>query len=265
MKRFLVICIIGIVILTAGCKGTQENTESNKLEVGAKEVVGQLVVTGDIVSEQLGCVLASQFAPGDLIVFRNNVVDGLTNEQVKDAVLQVHLSTGEVIDMKYGPHGEDNFWVAVYPVTEDTPTGQLGYTVKATLNDRVGEFKPFNVAPSLLTIIAGNKVSAAGPSQSEEDLSNIETNQKVDIIGVNFEFKGPNGEKTFYVKANEEVTLTLKSEEGMHGVAIEGMDVSLQQDGELKFMLTEPGEYRVFCNVFCGPGHSDMVVTLVVV
>ena len=45
--------------------------------------------------------------------------------------LQVHLSTGNVLDMEYGEHAEDHFWTVNYTVTPDTPTGQLDYFVTA--------------------------------------------------------------------------------------------------------------------------------------
>ncbi|MGE7111912.1 hypothetical protein [Lysinibacillus sp. NPDC047702] len=243
------------------------NNDSGEKEAAAEKDVGSLVITGDTVTEQGGCVLASRFSPGDKIIFRNNVLDGLTNEQVKDAKVQVHLSTGETLDMKYGKHGDDNFWVVAYPVTKDTPTGTLDYSVTAEYKEQKGEFKPFNVAPSLLTIVSEDvaQTPKEEPVSAEADASAVETNQAVDIIGKNFEFHGPKGEKAFYVKAGEEVTLSLKSEEGMHGITIEGLDVNLEKDGTVKFTPEKAGEFNMVCSVFCGAGHSDMTAKLVVV
>lgn len=243
------------------------NNDSGEKEAAAEKDVGSLVITGDTVTEQGGCVLASRFSPGDKIIFRNNVLDGLTNEQVKDAKVQVHLSTGETLDMKYGKHGDDNFWVVAYPVTKDTPTGTLDYSVTAEYKEQKGEFKPFNVAPSLLTIVSEDvaQTPKEEPVSADADVSAVETNQAVDIIGKNFEFHGPKGEKAFYVKAGEEVTLSLKSEEGMHGITVEGLDVNLEKDGTVKFTPEKAGEFNMMCSVFCGAGHSDMTAKLVVV
>ncbi len=243
------------------------NNDSGEKEAAAEKDVGSLVITGDTVTEQGGCVLASRFSPGDKIIFRNNVLDGLTNEQVKDAKVQVHLSTGETLDMKYGKHGDDNFWVVAYPVTKDTPTGTLDYSVTAEYKEQKGEFKPFNVAPSLLTIVSEDvaQTPKEEPVSADADVSAVETNQTVDIIGKNFEFHGPKGEKAFYVKAGEEVTLSLKSEEGMHGITVEGLDVNLEKDGTVKFTPEKAGEFNMMCSVFCGAGHSDMTAKLVVV
>jgi len=243
------------------------NNNSGEKEAAAEKDIGSLVITGDTVTEQGGCVLASRFSPGDKIIFRNNVLDGLTNEQVKDAKVQVHLSTGETLDMKYGKHGDDNFWVVAYPVTKDTPTGTLDYSVTAEYKEQKGEFKPFNVAPSLLTIVSEDVAQTPNeePVSAEADASAVETNQAVDIIGKNFEFHGPKGEKAFYVKAGEEVTLSLKSEEGMHGITVEGLNVNLEKDGTVKFTPEKAGEFNMVCSVFCGAGHSDMTAKLVVV
>lgn len=262
-KSILASLFAATMILTA-CSNDAENEKAAEKEVGA------LVITGDTVTEQGGCVLASRFSSGDKIVFRNNVLDGITNEQVKDAKVQVHLSTGEVLDMTYGKHGDDNFWVVAYPVTPETPTGTLGYTVKAEYKDQKGEFKPFNVAPSLLTIVSDEVKQTSAevapePEKEKVDLSKVETNQKVEIIGKNFEFHGPGGEKEFYVKAGEEVTLSLKSEEGVHGVLVEGLDVKLDKDGSVKFTPEKAGEYNMVCSIFCGAGHGDMTAKLVVV
>ncbi|MFJ7952949.1 hypothetical protein ACIQZG_15625 [Lysinibacillus sp. NPDC096418] len=263
-RRPILASLFAATIILTACSNDAEN-EKDK---GAEKEVGALVITGDTVTEQGGCVLASRFSPGDKIVFRNNVLDGITNEQVKDAKVQVHLSTGVVLDMTYGKHGDDNFWVVAYPVTEDTPTGTLGYTVKAEYKDQKGEFKPFNVAPSLLTIVSNEVVETSAevaPEKETVDLAKVETNQKVEIIGKNFEFHGPAGEKEFYVKAGEEVTLSLKSEEGLHGVLVEGLDVKLDKDGSVKFTPEKAGEYKIVCSVFCGAGHGDMTAKLVVV
>ncbi|MGE7090680.1 hypothetical protein ACQKII_04325 [Lysinibacillus sp. NPDC048646] len=264
MKRTksIIISLFAAMMILNAC-----NNDASEKKESEEKTIGALVITGDIVTEQGGCVLASRFSPGDKIVFRNNVLDGITSEQVTDAKVQVHLSTGEKLDMTYGKHGDDNFWVVAYPVTEDTPTGTLGYTVTAEYNDQKGEFKPFNVAPSLLTIVSDEVAQAPKekPVSAEVDLSTVETNQYVEIIGNNFDFHGPKGEKTFYVKASEEVTLSLKSEEGVHEVNVEGLNVNLDKDGSVKFTPEKSGEFNIVCSVFCGAGHGDMTAKLVVV
>src|SRR5699024_3461867 len=68
----------------------------------------------------------------------------------------------------------------------------------------------------------------------------------------------------YTVTAGEEVTITLVNEEGMHGIAIDDLDVKIDGDGEATFTPTEPGEYTIYCSIPCGEGHDDMVSTLIV-
>ena len=272
-KLFIFTSLFLATILMTACTEveegvTEEQTGDQSSETEQAGVVSSLVIKADTVSEQGGCVLSSRYSPGDKIVFRGNIVDGATGEQVVDAKAQVELSTGEVLDMAYGEHGDDNFWVVAYPITEDTPTGALDYKITASYNDVTAEFEPFNVEPSKIQIVS-DTVAASAPAQEaqqeEVDLSSVETNQNVDIVAVNFEFKGPNNEKEFYVKAGEEVTLSLKSEEGAHGLAIPDLNVNLEKDGEVKFTPEKAGEYDIACSVFCGAGHGDMTAKLIVV
>ncbi len=105
------------------------------------------------------CVLASQFPRNSAIVWRARVLDGAGNEldDTQLESMQVVLADGQVFDMRFGPHPRDDpadfFWTTAFEIPVDYPTGTLGYDVIATATDgRTGEFRPFNVAPSLLTI-----------------------------------------------------------------------------------------------------------------
>ena len=71
------------------------------------------------------------------------------------------------------------------------------------------------------------------------------------------------------VRAGERVRLQLKSRDVSHGVMIPEVDFSTDiPTGERKaaeFVApAEPGEYPVFCSVFCGSGHGDMTGRMVV-
>ena len=92
-------------------------------------------------------------------------------------------------------------------------------------------------------------------STSEETTSN-----EIEIQASNFELEL--SETT--VTAGEEVKLSLTNVEGMHGISIDELDVSIEGDGEAVFTPEEPGEYTIYCNIPCGQGHSDMVATLIV-
>ena len=124
----------------------------------------KLIVYGDVVAAGL-CIPQNRFTAGQSMVFRMTALNSLTGELVEDAKLQVHLSTGEVLDMHLGSHPPDApnaeyFWSVRYDVTEDTPTGTLNYYVTAETETLRGEFRPFNIMPSLLTIVSREEASS---------------------------------------------------------------------------------------------------------
>lgn len=167
--------LISGALMVVGCNDKETSTTETTGNDGEKKNV--IMVSGDTVSEMGGCVLASRFSAGDKIVFRMNALD--TNKvQMEDAKLQVHLSTGEVLDMELDVHSPPDakdpakFWTAAYPVTEDTPTGTLEYYVTAVAADAKGEFRPFNVQPSLITIVdpaATGTVPEGAPAPAPEE------------------------------------------------------------------------------------------------
>ncbi|WP_254434201.1 hypothetical protein [Halobacillus sp. Marseille-Q1614] len=60
-----------------------------------------------------------------------------------------------------------------------------------------------------------------------------------------------------------EITVNLSNDEGVHGIEIEGTDISIDNEGSATASL-EPGEYTIKCNIVCGTGHEEMVSTLIV-
>jgi cytochrome c oxidase subunit 2 len=72
------------------------------------------------------------------------------------------------------------------------------------------------------------------------------------------------------VQAGESVRLLLKSRDVIHGVMIPEVDVSadmpLDQRKPIEFTAPPvPGEYPVFCSVFCGPEHGNMTGRMIVI
>jgi len=174
-KSILMGLLLSSALMVVGCIDKETSTTDDSSNDGGKSNV--IMVSGDTVSEMGGCVLASRYAAGDKIVFRMNALDA-NNEQMEDAKLQVHLSTGEVLDMELGVHSPPDakdpakFWTAAYPVTENTPTGTLEYYVTAEAGDAKGEFRPFNVQPSLITIVdpsAAGTVPEGAPAPGPEE------------------------------------------------------------------------------------------------
>jgi len=71
------------------------------------------------------------------------------------------------------------------------------------------------------------------------------------------------------VKAGERIRLKMTSLDVAHGAAIPaiGFSTVVPADGtaEAEFDAPfQPGEYSIYCTVYCGPGHGDMKGTLLV-
>jgi len=92
---------------------------------------------------------------------------------------------------------------------------------------------------------------------SSEDTA---TNNDLDITATNFEFD----QDEYTVESGEEVKVSLANDDGMHGLAIDDLDVNIEGDGEATFTPEEPGEYTIYCSIPCGEGHDDMKSTLIV-
>ncbi|HEX5417264.1 MAG TPA: hypothetical protein VFZ25_16490 [Chloroflexota bacterium] len=107
-----------------------------------------------------GCVMTNRFPRNGEIVWRAKVYDGKTGDPLDDKGISkatVKLADGTAVDMKYGGHPGKNpvdfYWTANWLVPKDHPTGTLNYDIAvAAVDGRTTDYKPLNVAPSLLTI-----------------------------------------------------------------------------------------------------------------
>jgi len=127
---------------------------------------GKLIVFGDV-TLFLGkpglagnCVLQSRFKRGDPVGFRMTAIDPVTGQREPSAQFVVHLTYGGMtqdLPMRYRgtvKQPEREFWVAKWVVPDTAPTGIVRYTVTATDKyGRTGEFKPFVVEDSQVTIV----------------------------------------------------------------------------------------------------------------
>ena len=127
---------------------------------------GRLIVFGDV-TLFLGkpglpgnCALQSRFKRGDPVGFRMTAYDSETGKREPTAQFVVHLSYGGVtqdLPMRYRAtvkQPEREFWVAKWMVPADAPVGIVRYSVTATDKyGRTGEFKPFVVDDSQITIV----------------------------------------------------------------------------------------------------------------
>jgi hypothetical protein len=124
-----------------------------------------LVLYGDVVlfyppGHPRNCLLNNQFKRGEPVGFRMNAVNPATGKRDRSTELVVHLNfAGKTIDIPMRDRQnerqpEREFWVAKWMVPDDAPMGIVRYTVTAKdPQGRTGEFKPFEVQASQITIV----------------------------------------------------------------------------------------------------------------
>lgn len=108
-------------------------------------------------------------------------------------------------------------------------------------------------------VLVISSCASEGSNGETEDANGI---QKLDIQATNFEYNG--GQEEFVVQAGQEVTIEFESAENTHGLAIDEFDIDIQERGKATFTPEKPGEYSIYCSVFCGDGHSSMQTKLIV-
>lgn len=108
----------------------------------------------------MNCALSSRFKRGEPVGFRMTAINPATGERDRAAQLVVHLTYGGMTvdvpmrDRQTAQQPERNFFVAKWIVPADAPIGIVRYTVTAKDSQgRTGEFKPFEVETSQITIV----------------------------------------------------------------------------------------------------------------
>jgi len=127
---------------------------------------GHLFLRGDTayflgIGKPKNCTINNVFRHGDPVGWRIEAVDPETGQHVEpEAKLVVHISYGgkmRDLPMHWAATAaapNEQFWVAKWIVPDDAPTGIVKYTVSATDKyGRTGEYKPFDVESSQLTIV----------------------------------------------------------------------------------------------------------------
>src|SRR6266566_3519858 len=132
----------------------------------AQEGKGRLVLSGDIAyffgvgKSPLNCTLNNRFKRGEPVGFRMTAINPATGKRDRKTQLVVHLTYGgktldlPMRDRQTAQQPEREFWVLKWVVPDDAPTGIVRYTVTAKDSQgRSGEFKPFEVQASQITIV----------------------------------------------------------------------------------------------------------------
>jgi hypothetical protein len=125
----------------------------------------RLILFGDVVyfyppGHPRNCLLNNQFKRGEPVGFRMNALNPATGKRDRATELVVHVTyAGKTVDVPMRDRQnerqpERDFWVAKWMVPDDAPMGIVRYTVTAKdPQGRTGEFKPFEVQASQITII----------------------------------------------------------------------------------------------------------------
>lgn len=126
---------------------------------------GGLVVYGDVTyffgpGRPKNCYLNNVYKRGEPVGFRMTAINPATGARDRATKLVVHLSyAGKTLDLpmrdrQTEQQPERTFWVVKWVVPDDAPTGVVKYTVTAQdPQGRTGEFKPFDVVASQITIV----------------------------------------------------------------------------------------------------------------
>ncbi len=104
--------------------------------------------------------MSNQYKHGEPVGFRMTAINPATGKRDRTTQVVVHLAyAGKTIDIpmrdrQTEQQPERDFFVAKWIVPDDAPTGVVRYTVSAKDSQgRTGEWKPFDVLASQLTIV----------------------------------------------------------------------------------------------------------------
>src|SRR5262249_6013829 len=126
---------------------------------------GRLIVYGDMAyffgpGKPLNCTLNNRYKRGDPVGFRVTAINPETGKRDRATQLVVHLNyAGKTLDLpmrdrQTAQQPEREFWVLKWIVPDDAPLGIVRYSVTAKdPQGRTGEWKPFEVETSQLTIV----------------------------------------------------------------------------------------------------------------
>ncbi|PYS13235.1 MAG: hypothetical protein DMG15_11740 [Acidobacteria bacterium] len=125
----------------------------------------RLILSGDIVyffdpGKPRNCTMTNRFKRGEPVGFRMTAINPATGKRDRATQLVLHLNYGgktydlPMRDRQTVQQPEREFWVLKWIVPEDAPTGMVRYSVTAKDPEgRTGEWKPFDVEASQLTIV----------------------------------------------------------------------------------------------------------------
>lgn len=114
----------------------------------------------------------------------------------------------------------------------------------------------------IVACLLGGGVLFQNVSDRQADLAaESKAGPQLKFVASNYQFD----KAEYTVKAGEKVTVSLMNKEGLHAMEIEGSSVKLDNNTKsMEVTFDKPGTYKVLCTLPCGPGHAEMVTTLIV-
>ena len=149
------VVIVGILAILAALPLAGQTQSSSE----------RLVLSGDLayffgVGKPRNCILNNRYKRGEPVGFRMTTINPATGKRDRATQFVVHLNyAGKILDLpmrdrQTEQQPEREFWVLKWVVPDDAPLGILRYTVTARdPQGRTGEWKPFEVESSQLTIV----------------------------------------------------------------------------------------------------------------
>ncbi len=115
-----------------------------------------------------------------------------------------------------------------------------------------------------IAILLSGGLWVAAAQDNSAPLVAQSTVQKIEMKASRFQFTP----STIRVKAGVPVQLSIVSTDGVHGLAIPGLNINERLDpGKqvvVNFTPAKAGRYPFLCSVLCGSGHADMKGELIV-
>ncbi|PSR23914.1 MAG: hypothetical protein C7B45_01110 [Sulfobacillus acidophilus] len=219
-----------------------------------------LLVNGDTVSANEGCIVTGQYPRGTMIVFRAEVrTENGTLAPPTDKV-SVHLSDGKTLPMIDIPHpfpGKPMYWVATWVIPMNAKLGTMTYTITATdsTNGEHGIFYPFPTPNSLPTIVPYTYTPTVSVTAAGKSTPFVKTDTWL-TINAPIDLSVPEGKKTVEVPLTQGqvsaelgsagVTTSSGTPKAITTVALHFDRVTKSWDGNLQVpSKTPPGAYEI--------------------
>lgn len=102
--------------------------------------------------------------------------------------------------------------------------------------------------------------SASAPAATESAAPAGGETIEVTVNATNFAFEPAE----IKAKVGDTLKLTLTNKAGLHGLAVDGLNVDIKNGETATIVLDKAGTYEFYCSIMCGAGHDNMTGKIVV-